>query len=340
MGQSPLFPCTKGEKKLYADRLSLLKNIENRRRSRAILYVTGDRPGLKSKIHDDVYDYFVEILEEFGDINRISLILYTRGGDTLTAWSLVNLIRQYCKRFEVILPARALSAGTLISIGADRIVMTKQASLSPVDSSVQSPLNPTSGDSAPPVTLPINAETIKGYLDFALSQIGEKDPNAIKDLILQLADKIHPLVLGEAYRSAAQVQGIATKLLAGSGIEENKIEGIVSFLCSESGSHDYTIHRSEAHTLGLPVEKPHESLHSEIKALYADFAGELKLNQPWDPGRESKDRDLLTFSNKRCLLESTAGKAWFFATEGEIVRREGKIEVNRTFDGWQAETNT
>jgi len=323
---------------LYQDRLSLLKNIENRRRSRVILYVSGDRPGLETKIQEDVYDYFAEILEQFGDVNRISLILYSRGGDTLTAWALVNLIKQYCKRFEVILPARAFGAGTLITLGADRIVMAKQAALGCIDTSVNTPLNPTADEQSQPRTLPVSMETINGYLDFALSQIGEHEPNILKDLILRLSEQVHPLVLGKAYQSASQVQAIAARLLESSGLEDNKIESIVSLLCAEPGSHDYVVHRSEATAMGLPVEKPHESMYSDIKALYTDVAGELGLNQPWHPATELEDQEYQRFSYKRCLLESTAGKAWSFLTEGEIVRHDQNVQENRTFEGWRPES--
>jgi ClpP class serine protease len=74
-------------------------------------------------------------------VQQAQLYLYTRGGNTLAAWTLVNLIRNFCKDFEVIVPFNCHSAGTLISLGANRIVMTKQATLGPIDPSVNGPLN-------------------------------------------------------------------------------------------------------------------------------------------------------------------------------------------------------
>ncbi|MCB2295730.1 hypothetical protein LGK95_19840 [Clostridium algoriphilum] len=52
---------------------------------------------------------------------KISLILYTRCGNTLVGWSIVNLIRQFCDEFEVIVPSKALSTGTLICLGSNSI---------------------------------------------------------------------------------------------------------------------------------------------------------------------------------------------------------------------------
>jgi hypothetical protein len=44
------------------------------------------------------------------------------GGETLAAWRLVNLLRIYCDELEILIPMKALSAGTLICIGADKLV--------------------------------------------------------------------------------------------------------------------------------------------------------------------------------------------------------------------------
>lgn len=49
---------------------------------------------------------------------------------------------QFCSEFEVIIPHKCHSTGTLIALGANKIVMTKQATLGPIDPSVNTPLNP------------------------------------------------------------------------------------------------------------------------------------------------------------------------------------------------------
>ena len=120
----------------------MLEAIESQRGCRALLYVTGDRPGLETRIGQDVVDLFVDHLDAIGLVPKISLILYTNGGDTSAAWNLVNLIRMFCDEFEVIVPSKCRSAGTLVCLGADRIVMTKQATLGPVAPTVAHPLAP------------------------------------------------------------------------------------------------------------------------------------------------------------------------------------------------------
>lgn len=186
---------------MYNDRIKILKQIEKRRNSRIILYVTGDRPGLETQIHQEIYDYFVDILDKIGAIDKISLVLYTHGGTTLAAWSIVNLIRQFCKTFEVIIPSKAQSAGTLISIGSNTIVMTKQATLGPIDPSINTPLNPGIEGASPEAKFPVSVEAVNGFLELAKSNMNNPDANSIKDIIIQLSNKVHPLVLGEVYRS-------------------------------------------------------------------------------------------------------------------------------------------
>ncbi|MFN0181188.1 MAG: SDH family Clp fold serine proteinase [Gemmatimonadales bacterium] len=73
---------------------------------------------------------------------RIDLVLYTTGGDIMAAYRLVPLIREYCETFTVIVPFRCQSAGTLVALGADNIIMLPEGQLSPVDPSTNGPYNP------------------------------------------------------------------------------------------------------------------------------------------------------------------------------------------------------
>lgn len=67
-------------------------------------------------------------------------------------------------------------------------------------------------------------------------------------------------------------------------IDQEKEEAIIKFLCSESGSHDYSIRRTEAsESLGLPIEKPSMDLYQIIKSIYDDISKELELDNPYNP---------------------------------------------------------
>ena len=64
--------------------------------------------------------------------------------------------------------------------------------------------------------------------------------------LIDLADKVHPLVLGQIFRSRKQIRDLARRLLEQCLEDDEAVGNIVEFLCSESGSHDYTFNRREA----------------------------------------------------------------------------------------------
>ena len=62
---------------------------------------------------------------------------------------------------------------------------------------------------------------------------------------------------------------LARRLITRQIKDENIINKIIEFLCSESGSHDYTTNRREAKdSLGLAVEKPNDDLYRIIKKIH------------------------------------------------------------------------
>lgn len=337
----------KGDVTVSAQRRTLLEEWGQVRSASALLYVTGDRQGWETQVHSDALDRFSHHLDCIGKVKKISLILYTRGGSPLAAWSMVNLIRQFCEEFEVVVPAKAHSAGTLICLGADTIMMTKQATLGPIDPSVNGPLNPPIPGAPPPVRAPVSVEAINGFLDFAREGAGLRDPVLLKDIFLRLSEHVHPLVLGDAYRSRTQIRMLARRLLVWQMDDEAKVNRILDFLCSESGSHDYMIYRREARDeLGLKVERPDTDLYNRLKAIYDDFAEDLKLAEPYSPDVELAGDVQKPYTWRRCILESVAGGSHVFVSTGTLLARNVQqapgiaqrvVEDRRTFEGWRHE---
>ncbi|MXI87804.1 SDH family Clp fold serine proteinase [Sphaerochaeta halotolerans] len=196
---------------MIQNRIISYKELERLTDSIVLVYITGDRPGFQTQMGQDVYDLFVDQLEAIGKVKRISLYLYSRGGDTNIAWSLCNLIRSYCDEFIVIIPSRAHSAATLLSLGADKIYMTKQATLSPIDPSLNTHLNPVDANSKE--QMPISVESIKGFIQLAKEELGIIGSEESAEVLKVLAKEIHPLVLGDVYRARSHIRMLARKLL-------------------------------------------------------------------------------------------------------------------------------
>lgn len=331
------------------DRLQLYQELEATRNSKLLVYVTGTREGLETQIANDVLPIFSEHLDSIGDVKKISLFLYTNGGDTLAAWSLVNLIRSFCEELEIIIPANCFSSGTLICLGANNLVMTKQATLGPIDPSINGPLNPQfPGLSDPNARIPVSVEFVNAYIDMAKKDFGITDQRNLTDILLNLSEKIHPLTLGQVYKSKSQIQMLARKLMKWQHLETEKEDAIIKFLCSESGSHDYSIRRKEAaENLGLNIEKPTPELYSIIKRIYDDIVLELEMNRPLKPAILLNTTASYPYSFRRVIIESVGLGTDVFVSEGElskssIVPAPGMMPQinmidNRTFEGWRHE---
>jgi hypothetical protein len=106
-------------------RLKLIEEIEAIRGSRLLVAVWGDRQNLGTIIAPDAPAVFFEHLEKMGKVHKLDVLLYTVGGHTLAAWALANLVREYCDQLGVLVPHRALSAGTLFTLSADEIIMSR-----------------------------------------------------------------------------------------------------------------------------------------------------------------------------------------------------------------------
>jgi hypothetical protein len=325
----------------WQDRKPQLEEIEKMQGSRALLYVTGDRQNQETIIHSEVLDHFVEHLEAMGVTKRISLILYTRGGDGMAAWSLLNLIRMFCDELEIIVPVKAHSAGTMMAIGADKIIMTKQATLSPIDSSINHPLAPQVVGAPIGTRTPVSVEAIKGYLDLAKETVGKDEKEAIGQIMVDLARQVHPLVLGDTFRRRQQTQALAEKLLAPNVKKADDRKKIISFLSSDSGSHDYTLNRREAAGLGLHVQKCSTELYQIVNHIYRNFRDEMKLREPFSVSLFPPNA-VTAFMNVRASIESTAAPAVHYVTEGYVSRQPaippatGEVSnVEVTSDGWR-----
>jgi hypothetical protein len=332
----------------YAVRKKLYKKIGTIRQSRVLAFVTGDRRGLEAQIGSDALDLFGELLDGYKDA-KLSLVLYTRGGDTLAAWSLVNLLREFCHELEIIVPSKCHSAGTLMCLGADNVIMTKQATLGPIDPSVNTPLNPPVPGGTAAARLPLSVEDIAGFIDMARQEADIKGEEYLTRVFTQLAEHVHPLALGKANRARKQIQDLARKLLWLHMDKEKdaaRVEKIVNVLSSEAGSHDYTIYRTEARqSLEMKIESPNDEFYSVIRPMYADLRAELMLNEPFNPASilqgmpEMGEQKLVQYEFTRALIETDNDGGYGFLRRGAMTAQltaEGlAVGDLPALDGWR-----
>ena len=82
--------------------------------------------------HEDL-NAFMAAMFEMEWSRGLTLVLHTPGGVINAAETIVAYLRSKFDDIEVIVPTFAMSAGTMISLAADRIVMGRQSQLGPID---------------------------------------------------------------------------------------------------------------------------------------------------------------------------------------------------------------
>ena len=334
-----------------AERKDLIKRLETKLDAKILTLVTGDRQGMETRIAPDILSLVSEHLAFIKPTKDLALFLYTPGGDTIVGWGLVNLLRQYCERFRVLVPFRALSCGTLIALGADSIVMGKHGLLSPVDPSVSSPFNPSvpGGQPGGLSFLPVSVEDMIGFLDLARKEIGLKTEESMTSVLNILANEVHPLALGAVYRAREQTGDLAKRLMLKHSNDEAKIDRIKARLTQELPTHNYLIGRTEATSIKLDVTEPSEEVDQLMWQLYKEYENWLKLTSPFsaelDLGTEPRKR----VRYERAAVETVSDDTLFqhvFVTDNELIRvsttpvgTQSPIEqamVRTLFMGWVA----
>lgn len=333
---------------MYRERLGLYHQIESVRKSKLLVCFTSDRNQLETQLSSEFINIFVRHLDAMGQVEKLTVLFHTAGGDCLSAWSLVNLLMQYCHSFEVMVVSHAHSAGTLFCLGADGIIMTRQATLSSIDPSINHPLNPPIPGAPPNIKVPIGVESIYGYLEFARQFLDKEED--MGEAFKALSTAVHPIVLGQVFQAHGQVRMLLRRLLEKKGRSEEDIQSIVNLLSSESGSHFVTINRQEAREeLKLPIEEPDAELYELIKRVYENISFEMELGVPFNPfimlGADSN----CEYNFVRALVESVEGFSDAFVSEGRLVRQmvQGPPGMPppmgfgdmRTFEGWRRQTN-
>jgi hypothetical protein len=309
-------------KQTEQSRLDLIKQIERERQSAVICYITGDRDRFKTQIGEDIIPILFRHLELIGKQDNIDLFLYTRGGDMVAPLKIVKLIRNYCKKFSVLIPYRSHSAGTLIALGADEIVMHKLGELTPVDPTTAHPFNPRDPIN-PQNVIPISVEDINSYLLLAKDKGKVKD-DQMSEIYQNLtrhsyADPkhLHPLALGNVYRAQRMIRILAEKLLSihiDIEKENNKkiIEKIVNEITGDICVHNYPIYRDEAEKLGLKISIPDEKLEKMLRVLYESYSEKMQLEHPFNPREILGQEATKELKYGAAYIESKVGLDTFF----------------------------
>lgn len=268
---------------------ALVADLEKARQSRVIVYWTSDIAKMSEGVVLTLYDQLTAI----GKTDRLDLFLRTNGGDTEVPWRIVSLAREFAKEFNVLVPYKALSSGTLTALGADNIVMTPLGVLGPIDPSRTHPLLPRPEGASE--AEPISVQDMRHAMQFIREAAGtDKEmpytPEAMAQIFTALFDKIHPLAIGAIEQSYALAKLIARQCL-GTHMDPDadgpKIDSLVDKLCDDYKSHSYQLSREEARRLGLKVQDASADVEKAMMELFRFYvARPVMPATPPAPGQQ------------------------------------------------------
>lgn len=296
----------------YADRRALIAGVEQVRGSKVIAYVLSDRETFPAgipfgaQLTVEPIPLVADHLRALGHTPALDLFLYTRGGATDSVWPLVSLLREYCDRLTVIVPFRAHSGGTLICLGADEVLMTELAELSPIDPTTGNQFNPP--DPLNPANrFGISVEDVTSYFKLAEDLAGASEPTTKLEVLKDLNRNVHPLALGNVQRVYLQIRRLADRLLClHLQNDDARIEAIIKALTEEFYSHVHAITRREAiPLLGDWVRAPNETEAEPIRALFDAYSSDLELKTKFNLPEYMGDELIRDLSGATAFVEST-----------------------------------
>jgi hypothetical protein len=261
----------------YQVRKRLYKKISKKRSRPLITYVTSFRVNASSSIASDVIPDFIKLIHSIPlEFKEIDLLIISYGGDPTVAYRIISILRERFKKVGVLLPYTAYSAATLISLGADEIIMHPFSNLGPVD---------------PQLThrkqnheqVQFGSEDLRNFIDFIRNDVGLSDQEQMQKSFKIICKEVGAVPIGVAKRSAQLALSMGEKLLSMHMSDGNKAKTIAETLNKSFYHHGYPLGRTEAKKIGLPITHPDPELENLLWKIYESFEVEMKFNEPFDP---------------------------------------------------------
>jgi len=257
--RTPLYRAMNAER--YS-RQRLIREIQDITGGRLICYTSGP---LASLTRDDVLP-LVDLLHTIPARTDIDLMLHTPGGEIDAAEKMANMVRRHVGdggRFRVIVPDYAKSAGTLVSLVADAIVMSESSELGPIDPQVRLP------DGQGAYAFRPAQAYVDGYEK--LVELVNQNPTAIA--FHRMLDKYDPTLLEVCRRAIERSTKMAEELLQrGMFRRGGNFTAVAADLSNNKKwlQHSTPIDYLQAKTLTLEVTylEPTDDLWQRYWALY------------------------------------------------------------------------
>lgn len=221
-------------------------------------------------IHRDGYQQVSDALESIQDKNKkICLVLITYGGDPDAAYRIAQALNHHYDAVEILIPDVCKSAGTLVCIGAHKLIFGDRGELGPLDVQLSKPDEIFENMSGLDIIQALNAledQVLTSFQKYLLNirGSGRLRTKLAADIATTLVDrfispitaKIDPTTLGEHQRAIKIALEYGERL---NDKTQSLKNGALDKLVIGYPSHGFVIDRKEAKTLFNSVERPDES---------------------------------------------------------------------------------
>jgi Serine dehydrogenase proteinase len=279
------------------DRLPLIGALANERGNPVLTYVTGDRSPVGAQIGEDAVRPIYDQLGAIGKVEKLDLFIYSRGGAMEVPWRIASALRQYAKKWQLLVPFRANSAATLLALGADEIVLGCHGELGPIDPilSLQRVVTEP-GQSQTALQDTINVEDVMAYLRFVRDEVGLTDQSALSTTLERLSVRLDAVGLGSVHRTRTHIRDVAQRMITSRSNppSDRVMETIVDTLAQRVYAHGHAIGLKEAKDIGLPVVAANEATDKAMWALLQQYETDMKIREPLDAVAALGDEDKYT----------------------------------------------
>lgn len=264
----------------YNTRKDLFEEIEEYRSRPLIAYVTSIRPNCSGQMAGDAVNYIIKQIETIpNDQNEIDFLIISNGGDPITALRIISILRERFEKVSVLLPYVAYSAATILSLGADEIIMHPYSNLGPVDPQLTISRQADNGQAS---QLQFSSEDIRNYIDFVKTDVGITDQEHLTSAFNALAKEVGPIPIGSSKRSQQLSLSSSIKMLETHMEDKSKASEIARTLNSSFYHHGYAVGRSEAKEIGLNVIYPEPELERLMWDVWMDYSAEMKCDSEFN----------------------------------------------------------
>lgn len=257
------------------DRRQRYQAIEEYRGRPLIVYATSTRPGVAAKMAPDAVRYFVDQIQGV-DGDSIDVLVHSDGGDPLTAWKLMSVLRETFEDVNVLVPYRAFSAATLFALGASQIVMHPLASLGPIDPQIE--VNQHNG-----INKQFAYEDVGAFIRFLQEEGRITEQIHLSSLLNRLIDDVDPVAIGFAKRASELSREVGERLLLthmDSPQEESRASQIAEDLNKSFFAHGDAVSRSRARELQLQIADDDPDLEKLVWEAFLGIESYMELRQP------------------------------------------------------------